>query len=544
MSDPDGGYIAPSTLAISPAGDRIAYVAAGRLWVRELDRLESRELVSTPGVERPFWSPDGRWVAYGEGKKLWKIPADGGPATLLCQIEETFNAASGGAWGEDGRIVFTTEAAGLLGVSAQGGDPTVILTPDAENEEDFHNVSPLPGDKGLLFVVHRQQGYDTIDIFAGGKRHRVLQLPGQSIEDPVYSATGHILFHRTPTNAGIWALPFSLKKLAPSGEAFLIEADAARPTAAGDGTLAYTRAGGTGGLRQLAWLDREGRPAGTIGEAQENMSLYPVLTRDERQVAVRATSGERDVWAHDVVRGTKTRLTFAPVTTPWVDWSPDGNLVYFTTEGDKGNRVAVKAADGSGEPRELARGESPFVSLDGRYVFYHVLAKDWDIWYVKLDGDPLRGAVSAPESLLTGAGNQTAPRVSPDGRFVAYQSDESGRTEVYLAQFPSGTGKWQVSASGGGWPNWRGNGSELFYAAGDKIMVVDVALTPALDLGVPRELFSRELIGTAMPFDWVDGFDVTADGQRFLVVQAAEKKGEGQALAGITVAQSWFSEFK
>ena len=180
MSDPDGGYIAPSTLAISPAGDRIAYVAAGRLWVREFGRLESRELVSTPGVERPFWSPDGRWVAYGEGKKLWKIPAAGGPATLLCQIEETFNAASGGAWGEDGRIVFTTEAAGLLAVSAQGGDPTVILTPDAENEEDFHNVSPLPGDKGLLFVVHRQQGYDTIDIFAGGKRHRVLQLPGQS----------------------------------------------------------------------------------------------------------------------------------------------------------------------------------------------------------------------------------------------------------------------------------------------------------------------------------------------------------------------------
>lgn len=544
VSDPEGGFISPTTLAISPAGNRIAYVAAGKLWVRELERLEPREIVSTPGVERPFWSPDGQWIAYGDGKKLWKIPAGGGQPTLLCQIEETFNQASGGAWGTDGRIVFTTGAAGLLEVSAQGGDPTAILTPDTETEEDFHNVSGLPGDKGLLFVVHRKQGYDTIDLLSAGKRKQIVQLPGQSIDDPLYSATGHILFHRTPTNAGIWALPFSLAKLAPAGEAFLIEADATNPAASGDGTLAYARAVGPAGLRQLAWLDRNGKLITMIGETQEHMSLYPVLTRDERLVAVRATSGERDVWAHDVVRGTKTRLTFAPVVTPWVDWSPDGKFIYFTTDGEKERRIAVKAADGSGKLRELASGDSPFVSSDGRYVFYHVLAKEWDIWQVKMSGDPLRDQVSSPESILTGPGNQTAPRVSPDGRFVAYQSDESGRTEVYLTQFPSGAGKWQVSTTGGQWPNWNGSGSELFYVTGDKVMAVQVTTAPALDLGVPRELFSRQLIGTAMLFDWIDGYDVTADGQRFLVVQSADAEAASPVPAGITVVQSWLSEFQ
>jgi Tol biopolymer transport system component len=420
----------------------------------------------------------------------------------------------------------------------------VILAPETEAEEDFHNVSGLPGDKGLIFVVHRKQGYDTIALLSEGKRQQILQLPGQSIDDPHYSASGHILFHRSPTNAGIWALPFSLAKLAPTGEAFLIEADAGSPSGAGDGTLAYTRAVGPAGLRQLAWLDRDGKLAGKIGETQENMALYPVLTRDGRMVAVRATSGERDVWAHDVVRGTKTRLTFAPVVVPWVDWSPDGKCIYFATDGEKEHRIAVKATDGSGKLRELASGDSPFVSSDGQYVFYHVMAKEWDLWYVKVGRDPLRDQVSAPESLLTGPGNQTAPRVSPDGRFVAYQSDESGRTEVYLTQFPSGAGKWQVSTTGGQWPHWNASGSELFYATGDKIMVVQVTTTPVLDLGVPRELLSRELIGTAMPFDWVDGFDVTADGQRFLIVQSADTEAASPVPAGITVVQSWFSEFR
>lgn len=542
LEDVDPNLSTGTTFEISPDGSRIAYVSDDRLWIRDLDRVEARLLEGTENAMKPFWSPDGEWVGYGAGEKMWKIRRTGGTPTLLCELEDGFSPAAGGAWGEEGRIVFCTGDAGLLGVSAQGGDPVSVLEPDSEVEIDFHNVSPLPGGRGYLYVVHRKEGYDTIELLADGERRVIIQLEGQELDNPNYAPSGHITYHREPNNAGIWALPFSLSSLEVTGEPFLAVPEGDLPSVSADGSMIYVK-GFVARNTQLILADRNGKQTAKIG-APGDMHPFVALSPDGVRIAVGLKESEhRDIWIHDTARGTITRLTFDDDPDLYPTWSPDGNRVYYMN-GPSGSLFELnsRAADGTGSKIALGKGGWHSISPDGTYLLFgrENAETSWNIWYMPINGD----GTAAGDSVLFLATPAVEywPQLSPDGKYLAYLSDESGREETYIKQFPGGEGKWQVSVAGGHWPRWSAAGDEIFFAIDNDIMTVPVDTKAGLILGAPEILFTREESGFQLPFNWPDGFDVSADGQTFVFLKNADGE-EAAGVTGITFVENWYAEF-
>ena len=226
---------------ISPDGRHLAIASRGKLWIRDLGRLEIREIEGTDDAVRPFWSPDSRTIAFGAHGKLWKVLAEAGTPSAICELASgLWDNDAGGAWLADSRIVFSNGNSGLWQVSSQGGDPIEVLKLDPKQELDFHTASALPDGRSVVYVIHRAAegaGADTLGIWSGGKARRMFEAKGQNLDNPVYSPSGHILFERSPTNAGVWALPFSLKTLAATGEPFLVSPGTRGPSVASDGTL-------------------------------------------------------------------------------------------------------------------------------------------------------------------------------------------------------------------------------------------------------------------------------------------------------------------
>ncbi|HUO86310.1 MAG TPA: protein kinase, partial [Thermoanaerobaculia bacterium] len=523
--------------AISPDGRWLAYGGADRLWLRDLESGVTRQVPGGEDAMRPFWSPDSRWLGFAVGNRLWKAPIGDGAAVAIARLPEPLDTVGGGAWLTDGRIVLVTGDSALLAVSDQGGDPRPVLEL-GEGDSDFHFASPLPDARGVLFVVHRAGGSaDTLALWTAGERRELLRLPDETLHGPAYSPTGHILYQRHTTIPGIWAVPFSLADLEVTGEPFLVVPDAGVPGVSLDGTLVYV-AGSDPRLTRLAWFDRDGRRLGEIGGWQDQ-EPQPVLSPDGGRLALVLDDGsQRDLWVHDVERGTRTRLTFDDLTEEFPAWSPDGQrLIYSVIGGGEERALRVKAADGSGPALQLGPGVGGAFLPDGKGILYSVFDRDtsFDVWRREpLDGEPSR--------LLGEEGPQGFARVRPGGGFLAYMSGESGAFQVYLTRYPSGTGKWQVSVAGGAWPQWSADGASLFYIQpGDReVLEVTVSAAPALSLGQPRRLFTSPGSGVSRIFGLPDGFAVNPDGERFVVVEAPEQK----TTAGVTVVQSWFEEFR
>jgi serine/threonine-protein kinase len=523
--------------ALSPSGDRIAYITRGSLWVRDLARIEPREIPGTRGAVNPFWSPDGEWIGYGSASQLWKVRVSGGQPFALCDLSDGFSPAGGGAWGTDGRIVFCHGDGPLLSVSAQGGDPDTVLAPDPETEDDFHQVSALPGGRGVVFVVHLKGGaYDRIDVLAGGKRRNVVAHEGLNLTFPQYSPSGHILYHREPTNVGLWAVPFSLRKMEPHGEPFLAIPDVSQGTVAGEGTLVYAQ-GGNSRTAQLAFCDRTGKVERTVGPPMD-MQSYFALSPDGSRVAIRINGENTDLWIVDTRRETRTRFTFGEVSETWPSWSSDGTRIYFQDAMVPPCTTFVKAADGTGEVRKVVVGGHGSLASDDSRIVYSRQSEDGssDLWSVPLgpDGAP----AGEPSVFLETKDVCWAPRFSPDGRFVAYSSDESGDMEIYLKRFPSGDGKWQVTQGGGFWPRWRTDGRELYFANDEEVYVVSVELGSLPVLGTPALLFARPGRIGALPFGLPDAFDVAPDGTRFLVQMPADTS-RAERTPALIVVQDW-----
>jgi Tol biopolymer transport system component len=388
-------------------------------------------------------------------------------------------------------------------------------------------------------VVHRTgegASYDTISVYADGERHDVFQIEGQDIQDPAYSPTGHILYNRRPNNPGIWAVPFSVTDMTTTGEPFRVTEGATLPTVSSNGTVVYIPQSNAR-VGQMAWVDRNGGVLETLGEPHE---LYPMpaLSPDGNRVAVCAVEGSQwDVWIHELSRGTRTRLTFNGDANDAV-WTPDGTaLIYYDGNSTTDFVLKRRPADGTGEPEELGPGWFPSPSSDGRYLAYTRRTEGGtsDLWYMDLESD------GEPSQFLATDAYEFFPRLSPDGRYIAYVSNESGRQEVYIKRFPSGEGKWQVSVDGGVWPQWSADGARLFFAGGDDILEVDVTVEPTIRLGTPRTLFTRRSFGYPMPAGLPPGFAVSADGDRFLVVQPVEDDSFDRS---VTVVLNWFEEFR
>jgi Tol biopolymer transport system component len=527
---------------ISPDGRRVAYVTSTKLFVRDLDRPDVRPLPAVASAGKPFWAPDGEWLGFGGGGKLWKIAATGGQPAVLCELPGSgWGGAAGGAWRPDGTIVFTTGDTGLLQVTSQGGDPRPLLEQDPEKEDDFHDVAPLPDGRGVLYVVHRKgddTAPDTLAAYVDGKARYLLKMEGQRLSNPAYSPTGHVLFHREPGNPGIWALPVSTETFGPAGEPFLVAQGADFPSVADDGTLVFLSGAGVSEL-QLAVFDRNGSEMRTIGDPGQSW-VFPAVSPDERRLAVAVLEGtEWDLWVHDIARGTRTRLTFEGDANESA-WSPDGTrLVYYRGENPADFRMWLLNADGTGQAEDLGPGWFPAFTPDGNSVVHGVMV---DGTNADLRLLPLAGEEREPVPLLANANAQEIwGRVSPDGRYLAYQAHESGKDQVYIKKFPGGEGKWQVSVIGGNWPVWSGDGGRLFFAQGPDIFEVDVSTAGPLELGAPRKLFTRRPTNVDIPWGWPDGFDVSADGERFYL---ARPLGDEPLVQNLAVVLNWSAEFR
>jgi serine/threonine-protein kinase len=542
-------------LALSPDGARLVYSGfsgSEPLHIRALDRVEAAPIPGTEGASGPFFSPDGQWIGYFAAGKLRKVNLQGGTPMTLCEAANP----RGGAWGADDTIVFAPgDTSALYRVPARGGSPVEITHVDPARRERSHRWPAfLPDGKAVLFTVEsptRPQGalldaIISVVVLATGKRQEVLR-GGTS----PYYFPGFLLFARRGT---LVAAPFDLDRLAVRGlPAPVIEdvvtydgSRSAHYAASGTGTLAYLAGPpvDSGDALSLVWVDRSGRiqPIGLPPRAYRS----PTLSSDGERVALDITEadGRRDAWVGDLNQGTLRRLTFTGEDTETPAWTPDrAHIVYASGVESPRRAILRRSADGSGADETLLTGRHLHVnsiSPDGRWLVYSDFGPQGeaaaDLGVLPLDA---KEGKREPRPLVQGPFSERAARFSPDGRWLAYTSNESGRDEVYVQAFPGPSGKWQVSTEGGAQPVWARSGRELFYRSGDKLLAVPTTMGATFSAQAPRVLFAMSL-DQGNPLRGDPAYDVSPDGQRFLMVK---RDGPGLAAAGqITVVLNWSTE--
>ena len=532
-------------VAISPNGKHIVYLGADdeqKLWVRDVDREQPRELAGTKNA-RPlglFWSPDSQFIGFGAGNELKKVSVQGGPAITLCPLPGSIWA--GGTWGPGGNsIVFSSGSAPpvLHEVPARGGESKLLFEPET-SEKGSGNAHPhfLPSESGPRSIVYGVGSRIDREIVVKNLETGEREVLAEGAF-PVYSPSGYILYQTAALPPGLWALPFSLEALKSVGEAFPIAENAGDASVAGDGTLVYVDLLG-GGQQQLVWRDREGKKLELIGQLQD-LIRDPALSPDGRQVAVRGTEDNNaDVWVHEVGRSLKRRLTFDAALDGRPIWSPSGKeITFWSARGQGDDNIYIRPADGTGEPvlllgtplRERLLDWSP----DGKYLLYRVNDEEtgWDLWYLKRKED---GSGFEPLPFLQTSFSEGAAQFSPDGRLVAYVSDDSGRNEVYVRPFPGAEGMWQVSGNGGTQPRWSKDGKEPFYVERDTLMAVAVVTAPSFTSGAVTRLFQDANLPGTNPY-----YDVSADGRRFVLTEPVV--GAEEKPPSIHIVQNWYEEF-
>ena len=527
-------------------GTRIAYaVASGQsssagIVLRMLDQFEGRVVPGTEGGAFPVFSPDGQWIAFDDlsGQKIKKIPLTGGTSIALCDG----SLQLGGAWSDDGIIVFRGPK-GLMRVSADGGVPESLTTLDSAKGETGH-VRPqfLPGGRRLLFTVTTQgdSQFAVADLDKTG--YRIVAKGGSNGQ---YVASGHLTFVRGTT---LFAMPFDLSRLEVTGGEVPVVEDVSiiGPPLTADysvsrsGVLAYFSSPGSAGTT-LAWADRAGQTKVLPGPSRQLWGTGR-LSPDGRLVAngISNDKNGRDIWTFDVERGTLTRLSFGGSgdTNDFPIWTPDGRRVIYSghVEGKRG--LYVVPADGSARPTQLVSSESAAiprsVTPDGKALIYSETQPDKKTRLVMVAIPAGGGPIGAAQPVHPDAvAAESDAQVSPDGRWIAYESNESGSLEVYVQPFPSPGPKTRISLDGGSAPRWSKDGRELFYWARvpvAKLMTVDVVTAQDFRAGTPRELFRQPSTTT---------WDITSDRNRFLVELSG--RSTGSTLAIVT---NWFEELR
>jgi len=522
------------TVAISPDGMRVVFVGISKggtqLYRRELGRTDVEPISGTQGAMNPFFSPNGQWIGFFQDSKLKKTPVRGGPVATLCDAGFAF----GGSWGPDDSIVFSASfSAGLSRVPATGGKPETLTTlHKGETGHRFPFV--LPGGEGVLYVNFAST---SIDIWAlslrTGERRKLTE--GVS---PMFSPTGHLVFLRAAT---LMAAPMDPGSLRLTGAALpLIESVASASSGAGyfhfsaNGTLVYLR--GEAQQTMLVWATRQG--AGRGLPAPMRRYDQPRLSPDGKKVAV-AMREPMDVWVFDLERAAPTRLTFDPEENETPLWTPDGRRIAFT-HSTSGSRILWKPADGSGKEETLWATEYHVHlsswSPDGKLLAFSALdpKTNYDIWLLPVAGST---GERKPRPFLRTPAIEFGGSFSPDGRWIAYVSNETGRFEIFVrpAADPSG-GKWQISEEGGNEPLWAPNGRELFYRNEGKVMAVPVQTAPAFQSGNPQLLFEGRHYGASATYHT---YDVSPNGREFLMLQESEESS-----TQLQVVLNWFEELK
>ena len=534
-------------LAVSPDGRAIVFAAAApsarpTLWLRSLDAVTARSLPGTEGAESPFWSPDHRWIGYFADGKLKKMPASGGPSQVIANAPDNRQAS----WGLDDTIILSSGTTGVLRVSSSGGSITPVTELDASRQEGSHRFPQfLPDGRHFLFSV-RSSFTDQAGVYAGSLDGKTKKLLIRGNTTALYAPSGYVLFLDGDTLMG---QAFDAERLELRGQASVVEGGVGRSSTgagsysvSGTGTLAYAGALSTPG--RLTWFDRGGTPsdsAGSLGDYTD-FRLSPDQTRLAASLA-NPNTGYPDIWITDLARRSSAPFTFGPAMNASPVWAPDGARIMFRTTRTGGmSEFYAKSAGGGGKEEPVlsqtaarASGlvQSAFMtpsdwSSDGRHLLFSALASDYDLWLVPLAGD------AKPVSLLSAPGDQIHGNFSPDGRLVAYSSNESGRFEVHVQTFPLTDRQWTVSTTGGYEPRWRADGSEMYYLSLDqKLMAVGVG--PGPSFGAPTELFPVRVAGgvSLQRTHYVP----SRDGRRFLINTPA---GDA-AIVPITVVLNWQS---
>ncbi len=524
-------------IVLSPDGKSTAFGASGKLWVGSLATGAVRALAGTEGGTFPFWSPENRSIGFFSDGKLKVVEASGGPIRTICGAPN----ARGGTWGSRGAIVFTPDfRSGLFRVAASGGAP-VPLTRLEEGKHSTHRwPSFLPDGAHVLYLAanHANPRSEDSGIYVasleGGAPRRLMSSYGSA-----QYASGWLLSVR---DTSLVALPFDARRLTVADKPVRVADDVnfdpgvwrGTFTASENGVLAYQVAqAGVGG--QLAWWDSSGRRLSTVGEKGESYS--PQLSPDGRRALVILGDPNNDIWVYELDRGIRTRLTTSAQVTVSPLWSPDGSEILFCSQqrssGPLEFVLTVMASDGAGDRRVLYRSEDRIEptdwSRDGRYVLVdRGIIGVTDVWAIPL-AEPARAF-----PLVQSPFPERAAQVSPDGRWVAYSSLQTGRNEVYVTPFPGGGARWQVSGEGATQPRWSPDGRQLYFVSGEGDLTAAAVDGSGSRFEVKdvTPLFRVNLFGG--PRFGLHSYAVSPDGKRFLVNDAGEA-----GVARVALVTNW-----
>ncbi|MGD8413181.1 MAG: protein kinase [Candidatus Latescibacterota bacterium] len=537
------GAVSFGSPRISPDGTMIAFdgtdsTSTTQIWVRPLNSLEAHPLPGTENCNRPFWSPDSRNVGFFSGGKLKRVPVGGGPPMTICE----FSNGADGAWGSQDMVLFDGSSGDSIGVvPAGGGVPGGATRIDRERGEIGHGWPFfLPDGKRFLYIAFiGQGGEDEIRLGEIGSFETKFLTHGNSRIEYVppgylvYEKGGTLLAH--PFDAGSGELtgdPFPLAEGIGTGDVGL-----AHFSGSGNGTLIYN--GGDTSERQLVWFDRAGHELETVGDLDRYR--HPALSPDGRRLAVTVNdprSDKSDIWIIDMVRGVRSRFTFDPEDDINPIWSPDGKKVAFSSNRDDGFNVYVKNASGTGAEVKLVstpQSDGPTDwSRDGQTIVLQSLGSG--SWDVRTASASAEGDSTETRNVVVTPFVDAHGRLSPDGSFLAYTSNESGRFEIYVITYPEGDGKWQVSVNGGTEPMWRGDGKELFFMGLDRsLMAVDIQHRKPIEIGVPKRLF---IAPVPRSINTRNRYVVSGDGQRFLMLSLIDRG----RVPPTTVILNWTAE--
>ena len=530
------------TVILSPDGTRLAYVSQNRLFTRRLDQSKATELIGTDGAVSPFFSPDGQWVAFFSNGKLRKISVEGGSAIALCD----FTNSRGGTWGEDGNIIAARGGGGLLRIPSVGGSP--VLVSAAEGSPRWPQV--LPGGKAVLFTsLTDQSDQANIEVMSLATRDQKTLVRGGTFGR--YVASGHLVYVNSGT---LFAVPFDLDTLVVRGApvpvldqvAYSQVYGAAQIDVSWNGALVY-RNGGVGNGRRVTvqWLDGSGKSEPLLTKPGDYSR--PHFSPDGQRLALEVREGSSfDTWVYDWRRDTLTRLTFGagglalnPV------WSPDGRFIIFG-----GNEALFwTRSDGAGMHQPLVQTKNisaPFsFTPDGKRLAWNQAGDGgYDLWTATISYDSGGLRAGTPEPFLKTSFDERTPVFSPDGRWVAYTSNESGIYQVYVRAFPDRGGKWQISNEGGAYPVWARNAPEFFFRSPDNhIMMATYTSTADSFVADKPKVWSEKHIADFGTIG-TNTYDVAPDGKRIAALMPIEGPAAQQAISHVIFLLNFSDELR
>jgi serine/threonine-protein kinase len=551
-------------VAISPDGSHIVYAANSRLKLRRLDQLDATPIRGTEGAptspvesgRNPFFSPDGQWIGFWQNGQLKKVSVTGGAPVTLCAADNPWGAS----WAPDDTIWFGQGPNGIMRVAAAGGTPEVVIKVDAG--QVAHGPQMLPGGRAVLFTL-RPQGapnWDGAQIvvqsLSTGERKEVIK--GGS--DARYLSTGHLVYALEGT---LLAVPFDVESLELSGGPVPVVENVARAGGvltgaahfgvSANGTLVFIREfADTAVRRTLVWVDRNGREQPI--KAPPRAYRYPRLSWDGQRIALDVQDEQRDVWIWNIAGETLTNLTLESTNEQYGVWTPDGRRVIFSSSRESVGNLFWQAADGTGTAERLTESRNiqlpSAVTPDGAQLLFREDTADQgsNLMMVSLQGE------RRVQPLVQTPFVERNAELSADGRWLAYESNESGQFEIFVRPFPNiNDGRWQISTGGGTAPLWARSGRELFYMTpgGDAMMAAAVAAAPASTVfktAPPTKLFNAPVYyaptgGTANANPGRT-YDASPDGRRFVMIKEAPRREGDAPPQSITVVQNWFEELE